>query len=106
MKLSFRDVLSRGEPVVAVVQSLDQALYQVMVVADGQECLLTENDGKTFRRNSLSAVREALQMLPLSALSLRQQSPYDEMVGQPLRQQDNTLEVPLSLDGYPPVTRH
>jgi hypothetical protein len=45
-------------------------------------------------------------MLPLAALSLRQQSPYDEMVGQPLRQQDNTLEVPLSLDGYPPVTRH
>ena len=106
MKLSFRDVLSRGEPVVAVVQSLEQALYQVMVVADGQEWLLTENDGKTFRRNSLSAVREALQMLPLSALSLRQQSPYDEMVGQPLRLLDYTLEVPLSLDGYPPVTRH
>ena len=106
MKLSFRDVLSRGVPVVAVVQSLEQALYQVMVIADGKECLLTENDGKTFRRSSLSAVREALQLLPLAALSLRQQSPYDEMVGQPLRQQDNTLEVPLSLDGYPPVTRH
>ena len=33
-------------------------------------------------------------------------SPYDEMVGQPVRQQDNTLEVPLSLEAYPPVTRH
>ena len=106
MKLSFRDVLSRGVPVVAVVQSLDQALYQVLVVSDGQECLLTENDGKIFCRNSLSAVREALQLLPLASLSLRHQSAYDEMVGQPSREQDNTLEVPLSLDLYPPVTRH
>lgn len=106
MKLSFRDVLNRREPVVAVVQSLEQALYQVLVIADGKERLLTENNGNTFRRNSLSAVREALQLLPLSALTLRQYSAYDEMIGQPVRQQDNTLEVPLSLEGYPPITRH
>ena len=106
MKHSFRDVLLRGEPVVTTVHSLEQALYQVTVLVDGQECLLTENDGTTFRRRSLSSVREALQVLPLASLTLKQYSAYDEMIGQPAREGDNTLEVSLSLDMYPPVTRH
>jgi hypothetical protein len=92
--------------VTAVVQSLEQALYQVWVIRDGREFLLAEDDGSTFRRNSLAGVRKALQVLPLAALRLRQQSPYDEMIGQPVREQQNTLEVPLSLDPALPAIRH
>lgn len=106
MKISFQEVAALEEPVEMIVYSLDQALYQVMVVVAGSECLLTENSGKTFRRHALSQVREALQVLPLAKLTLRQQSAYDEMIGQPARQTDNTLEVPLSLAQYPPVVRH
>ena len=106
MKVSFRDLLRGGGRVRVVVHSLDQALYQVTVIIDGREHLLTENDGTTFRRHSLSEVREVLQLLPVESVSLRQTSAYDEMIGQPPRAGDNALEVPLSLDLYPPITRH
>jgi hypothetical protein len=106
VKQSFRDVLVRGESLVTIVHSLQHALYQVTVIVDGHECVLTENDGKTFRRHSLSAVREALQVLPLASLTLKQHSAYDEMIGQPIREGENALEVPLALDSYPPIIRH
>jgi hypothetical protein len=106
VKISFRDVLRSGRSSHLVIHSLDQALYQVMVRIDGQEFLLTENDGRAFRRNSLNAVREALQVLPVATLTLRQCSAYDEMIGQPSRTCDNALEVPLSMTLYPPITRH
>ena len=106
MKLSFSDLLRRGKPATVVVHSLDQALYQVTVAVDGRDYLLTENDGRTFRRHSLTAVREALQLLPVDKITLRQESTYDEMIGQPSRDCDNALEVPLSLELYPPITRH
>lgn len=102
MRLSFSDLQRRAQPLVMVVHSLDMALYQVTVKIDGQEYLLSENDGKVFRRRALTQVREALRLLPLAKLSLRQTSAYDEMIGQPMREADNTLEVPLSLDAYPP----
>ena len=106
MKLTFRELLSRQQQVVMVVHSLDQALYQVSFVLEGKQYLLSENNGKIFRRHSLSEVREALQLLPVASVTLRQQSAYDEMIGQPARESDNTLEVPLSMDLYPPITRH
>lgn len=106
MKLSFRDLQRSNQKVVMVVHSLEQALYQVTVSIDGKDCLLTENNGRPFRRRSLSEVREALQVLPVQSLSLRHSSAYDEMVGQPTREQANTLEVPLSMELYPPITRH
>lgn len=106
MKLSFSALLRLGQPVTVVVHSLDQALYQVTVALDGSDYLLTKNDGRTFRRHSLTAVRDALQVLPVEKISLKQSSAYDEMIGQPSRDGNNALEVPLSLDLYPPITRH
>jgi hypothetical protein len=89
-----------------VIRSLDQALYQVTLVVDGRERLLTEDNGRVFRRHSLLEVREALQALPLDSAVLRQDSAYDEMIGQPGRERDNTLEVPLSLELYQAPTLH
>ena len=106
MTINFSEVAALAQPVPVVVYSLDQALYQVMVVVDGRERLLTENDGSTFRRHSLAAVQEVLQVLPVASATLRQRSAYDEMIGQPPREGDNLLEVPLSLAPYAPVTRH
>ncbi len=105
MKISFQRLLRRGRPSHLVIHSLDQALYQVRVRFDAQEFLLTENDGSAFRRHSLNAVREALQLLPVASLTLRQTSAYDEMIGQPSRDCDNALEVSLSMDMYPPIPR-
>ena len=105
MKIAIAEFALFRDRVPVVIYSLDVALYQVMVVVDGQEKLLVENSGRTFRRHSLQQVREALRLLPISSLVLRQLSAYDEMVGQPPRAQDNRLEVPLSLVEHstPPV---
>lgn len=106
MKISFEEFAQCAEPVDVIIHSLEQALYQVTLVIDQQERLLVENDGKTFRRHSLQQVREALQTMPVLSLRLRQQSAYDEMVGQPVRESSNALDVPLSLDPYPPPRIH
>ncbi|MEP5569311.1 MAG: DUF6482 family protein [Halioglobus sp.] len=98
MKISL-DALSRlDRPVSAVIHSLEQALYQVTVTINGDSFLLTENSGVILRRHSLQRVRELLRDMPIESLKLRHQSAYDEMIGQPIRTQDNTLEVSLSLD--------
>ena len=106
MKLTFEQFAELAEPVPVTIHSLDQALYQVTLVIEGKEHLLVENSGRTFRRHTLQQVREALQTLPVASLTLRQQSAYDEMIGQPSREGPNTLEVSLSLDIYPPPVIH
>jgi hypothetical protein len=101
VKITFQDFAGLAEPVHVVVHSLDQALYQVTLEVDGKQLLLVEDDGRTFRRHSLQQVREALHRLPVASLRLRHESAYDEMIGQPLREGTNALEVTLSLDQYP-----
>ncbi len=106
MKLSITEFAQLEQPVPVIIHSLDQALYQVTVIVAGQPRLLVENSGRTFRRHNLQQVREALQTLPVASLVLRQQSAYDEMISQPVREGDNTLEVTLSLANYPPPVIH
>ena len=93
-------------PCPVVIHSLDQALYQVTVVHSGSEHLLVENNGSPFRRRSIGEVLEILRLLPVSSASLRQRSAYDEMIGQPVREGDNVMEVPLRIDLIPEPTRH
>lgn len=106
MKVAIADFAQFRERVPVVIYSLDPALYQVMVVVDGRERLLVEDNGRTFRRHSLQQVREVLRLLPVETLVLRQFSAYDEMVGQPPRIQDNRLEIPLSVGDDPAGTVH
>lgn len=41
----------------------------------------------------------------MNGLVLRQHSAYDEMIGHPPREQDNMLELPLSMGDYPEPSR-
>lgn len=106
MSITFAEFARRQERCRVIVVSLEQALYQVLVDIDGIETLLRDDSGRPFRCHNLQGVREALVNLPISSLVLRQQSAYDEMIGQPMREQHNTLEVTLSLDLGLPVTVH
>lgn len=78
-----------------VVHSLDLSLYQVSVEVDGQEHFITDDEGKLLRAFSVVELQKKCANLKANKWVLRQQSAYDEMVGAPIRQQDNTLEVPL-----------
>ncbi len=103
MKISINDLRQSSEPFVMVIHSLEQALYQVTVIVDGEEALLIDEDGGIFRRHSLNAARDALQDVPLRQLTLRHSSAYDEMIGQPVRQESNALEVSLALSSWAPI---
>ncbi len=106
MKITFAEFARLEQPADVVIHSLDQALYQVTITIDDSTYLLAENDGKTFRCHSLQRAREVLQNMPVASIVLRQLSAYDEMIGQPVRDQGNTLEIPLSLELYPPQVVH
>ena len=101
MAMRLADLACLTDPFTAIVHSFERSLYQVTVCVDGTEHLLQDDAGKTFRRRSINAVREALAGLPIEKLTLRQQSAYDEMIGQPLREGCNSLEVGLALPESP-----
>ena len=86
-----------------IVHSMDGALYTATVVEGGRERVLVGDDGRVLRCRSLQGMREALCGLPIASLTLRQQSAYDEMVGQPPRAHSNILEVPLAIPPQAPV---
>ncbi|TGD72830.1 hypothetical protein E4634_13580 [Mangrovimicrobium sediminis] len=93
-------------PVPVVVHSLDMALYQVTLQIDGGEHLLAEDSGRPLRSRNLVSLLELLSRLPVASAVLRQRSAYDEMVGQPLRDGDNALELPLVLPEVEQASLH
>ncbi|EKO3863863.1 hypothetical protein JFR02_003013 [Vibrio harveyi] len=78
-----------------VIHSLDLALYQVSVLVDGEEHFVTDDKGKFLRAHSILELQKQCCNLKANKQVLRQQSAYDEMVGQPSRSGTNELEVLL-----------
>lgn len=81
-----------------VVHSLDFSIYLAYAEFGEDALLVTEADGKPLRTSNLTAMKQRLAAVATPELYLRHQSAYDEMVGQPLREGDNALEIPLSRD--------
>lgn len=92
---SLRQVLEIEK---VIVHSLDQVLYQVSVILSGQEYYVVDKKSKLIRSHSILSIQALFDGLNYKAMVLRQQSAYDEMVGQPPKG-DNTLEVPLGNNG-------
>jgi hypothetical protein len=105
MALTIEQFARLEQPTPVIIHSLDRALYQVTVLLEGQEQLLVDGSGRPFRSHNLQQVREILQAMPVASITLRQQSAYDEMIGQPAREEANTLELPVSLydAALPPI---
>ena len=102
MAITIEDFTRMEQPARVIIHSIDQALYQVTVLLHEQEQLLVDRSGRPFRRHNLQQVRETLRTMPVASITLRQQSAYDEMIGQPVREGANTLEVPVSLNDFTP----
>ena len=96
MNVSLGDLFISKNAAEGVVHSIEGSIYQLSVNIAGKEMRVVEGDGKAFKRRSIEEVKEALRGTCVASLVLRQQSAYDEMVGQSVRQQDNTLQVHLS----------
>ncbi|MFG1488585.1 DUF6482 family protein [Oceanospirillum sp. HFRX-1_2] len=95
MTISLKTLQQQPEIEKVIIHSLDCALYQVSVLIEGQELYLTDEQGKLLRSHNKLSLQALFEGLPYRKMVLRQQSAYDEMVGQPLREADNFLEVPI-----------
>ena len=86
------------QKVAVIVHSIDMVGYQATVVTDDGERRLVDTAGKPLTSKNLIGMREHLTSLQLSSIVMRHTSAYDEMVAQPERLDDNTLEIPVSVD--------
>ena len=84
-----------------VINSLEQALYQAIVVIDGNEHVVWESDKKVLLKHNLTELRELFEKLDIPEIVLRHESPYDEMIGCPPKTHSNRLEVKLAKNPYP-----
>jgi hypothetical protein len=101
MKLTLTEFSALTQPVAVTIHSLDRSLYQITATVDGTELLVVEDDGQTCSSRNLQSLRDILQILPVSAATLRQVSAYDEFIGQPAREGSNALEVPFDVGPIP-----
>ena len=106
MKLTTTQFASLTDAADVTIHSLEQALYQVTVALPSGPHLLVDKKGKTLLSRNLQSMREMLQTLPVRSITLRHESAYDEMVGQPIRESSNALEAKLSHDMYPELLIH
>lgn len=85
----------------AIIESLDPALYRLLVLVEGEEVLVTEKNGTSLVKRNQNDLRELLAPFAIASLVLRHQSAYDEMIGQPVRSESNRLEIPLGKNVMP-----
>ena len=83
-----------------IINSLEQALYQAVVLINGEEYIVWETKETTLLRRNLMELRKLFAVFDISEVVLRQESPYDEMIGMPKNHESNRLEVPLGKNPY------
>ena len=106
MKLTITQFSALRDVADVTIHSLEQALYQVTVSLPAGPHLLVDKKGVTIRSRNLQSMREMLKVLPVRSITLRHESAYDEMVGQPVRESSNALEVNISHENCPEPIVH
>ncbi|MEO2268964.1 DUF6482 family protein [Pseudoalteromonas sp. YIC-656] len=83
-----------------IIHSLDCALYQVSVVINNVEYYVKDHEGVCLKAHSPLHIQKLFEHISYHQMVLRQNSAYDEMCGQPVRQGSNTLEVSYGNNEY------
>ena len=78
-----------------IVESLEQALYRVVIEVDKQQYYVMETPKKSLTRRSIVAIQELLSPYTVLSMYLSHQSPYDEMIGHEVNSNSNELLVPI-----------
>lgn len=102
MKITLSALKQRGSLRKLAIRSTDLSLYLAEIELDGIRHLVCDDDERPLRTANLVSMREKLAVLEVEQLVLVQESAYDEMIGQPLREGSNRLEVPLEALPEPP----
>lgn len=89
--------LNPAQPVQKViVYSFEPILYQISIEDELGEHVVCTEDNTPFCTTCIEKAKSLFEPFCVKAMVLRQQSAYDEMIGHPRRQAENTLEVMLS----------
>ena len=102
MKITLRQLRVSASVERVVIHSIDCSLYIARATVAGVERLVTDDSGIALKTRNLLDMKQHLADIAVGELLLEQRSAYDEMVGQPVRETDNTLRVSLSPECYPP----
>lgn len=78
-----------------IIESLEQALYRLVIELDQQQYYILEKPGKSLTRRSLLEIQELLIPFQVAKMFLSHQSPYDEMIGHEVNGHSNELLVPI-----------
>ncbi|SBS27626.1 hypothetical protein MSP8887_00693 [Marinomonas spartinae] len=77
------------------IHSLESNLYQLSVVLDGEESFVMNDKGRCLTSHNKLDLQALFKDKQVAKMVLVHQSAYDEMVGQPVREGGNVLEVSL-----------
>lgn len=95
MKITLKQLRSQPTIDLLVIHSLQNSLYQAAVTLGDHSYRVVEDNGRPLTRRDKTVLLEQFKDCRIMKTRLRQSSAYDEMVAQPVRDSDNTLEVPL-----------
>ncbi|UTW49028.1 DUF6482 family protein [Bacterioplanoides sp. SCSIO 12839] len=93
MTIRIRDLKKVKTIEKVIIHSLDLCLYQASVMIDGEEHYVTDDKGKLLRSYNVLSFQAMFEKFPAQSFVIKHQSAYDEMVGQPVRECSNAIEV-------------
>jgi hypothetical protein len=79
------------------VQSFEMNVYLVRVEIDGEMGFVTDKTGSPMRFHNSQMVRDLFEHCTVKKAVMKHDSPYDEMIGNPMKASDAT-EMPFSMD--------
>lgn len=95
-KLLLKDLERTRLPVTLIFESYEGSLYQTFARQGDTEQLVWQDQKNPIKTYCLTEMRERFQHIKAAQRFLRQRSAYDEMIGQVIREGENTLLIPLS----------
>ncbi len=78
-----------------IIRAIEGGAYLAFIEVDGEEHLIVDKKGAPLKSFNKIDLQKAFSAFTLGATVLQHESAYDEMIGQPMRQSSNRLEVPL-----------
>ena len=78
-----------------IIESLEQALYRLVVEINQQQYYILETPEKSLIRRSLLEIQQLLVPFHVKQMYLSHTSPYDEMIGHEISGNSNELLVPI-----------
>jgi hypothetical protein len=78
-----------------IIESLEQALYRLVIEVDQQQYYVLEKPQKALTRRSIVAIQELLTPFIVHGMYLSHKSPYDEMIGLEVSDSSNEMFVPV-----------